>query len=142
MSETARLKLVSKGQVQMRVAPIVTALTLAFVAGSSAAAQSNPASLCPATSGRLHAPLSQVTLYSGPVADDASLAPDSSTTEHGITTNTWPLAGEGRITIICLYGAKARAITSHPPAGATVCTERLRLVRALPGYKPIDIVCR
>ncbi len=121
----------------MRVATFVSALALILIAGASEAA-----SLCPATSGRAHAPLSQVTLYSGPVSDDASLAPDSSTTEHGITTNTWPLAGEGKITIVCLYRGKGSAVTAYPPAGATVCTERLRLVRALPGYKPIDIVCR
>ena len=126
----------------MRIAAIVTALALTFIAGSSSAAQSSPASLCPATSGGSHATLSQVTLYSGPVADDASLAPDSSTTEHGVTTNTWPLAGEGKVTIVCLYRGKGRPFTAHPRAGATVCTQRLRLVRAQPGYRPLDIACR
>ncbi len=126
----------------MRVRPIISTLALLFIAGASTAAQSSPASLCPATSGRSPAPLSQVTLYSGPVSDNASLAPDSSTTERGITTNTWPLAGEGKVTIVCQYRGKGRAISAHPRAGATVCTERLRLVRAQPGYRPLDIVCR
>ena len=67
---------------------------------------------CPARSG--DARLAQVTVYDGPLADNASLAPDTTRTARGVTVQQWRVdyvyrAGR-RINLSCAYDSKPPAV--------------------------------
>ena len=88
-------------------------------------AASAPAAICPPI--RQGRPLQAVTLYDGPVSDNAILAPDSSRTTGGVLAQQWTVADiyrQGRaLTVRCRYRG-AGEVEAKPPGPVAVCRAR------------------
>ncbi len=110
---------------------------------TGAAIAAEAPSLCPAASyaGPSRILLSQVDLYSGDPADNATLAPDKSRVVGSTVTNTWKLAPGDKITIGCSYGPRPRVMVPAP-AGATVCVAKIKQTGGAVPYLPLSITCK
>ena len=87
---------------------------LAMVAALTAAAQAQAGVQCPPTQGGhpLRA-LGGGTLYEGPIANNAALAPSNTQGGGSNWVNTWRFVSPPDVTLVCRYSATPAPITIH-----------------------------
>lgn len=84
-------------------------------------------------------PLAHVDIYDGPVADNATLAPDTSDTVGGKLVSRWSFAADRKITVYCAYGAKGPYLTKVLTK-ATNCVVTFRPAGGA-NWKPESVIC-
>jgi hypothetical protein len=127
---------------RIRIISLAPVLGCAIFMGSYTSAQDKPTVSCPKSVSvadpQLTQPmagwevffdpvphsLSHVTFFDGPVAENASLAPDSESRSGKTRTAKWVLKAqpERRYWLACYYSATSLALSRALPAGLKACT--------------------
>ena len=63
------------------------------------------------------------TLFDGPIADNASLAPDNTQQVRGTWVNTWRLGRSQTVTLLCRYQGTQQVQTQVLPQEVRVCRQ-------------------